>query len=143
MTDKPISDDEIEAVARAIVIATQFDWFTPAEKWTKKDFQHQGVWKEAEAAIRALDAVRAAKSDTCWHPIETAPKDGRTFIAKINDGEITGCWWEKEFDAFISGCRIMQMHSGYMFEDGTTRKLHSPQKVFVAGWIPMPGKDSQ
>ena len=44
-------------------------------------------------------------------------------------------WWQPEFDAFISGCREMQMHNRYTFADGATRQLHSPDILPATHWL--------
>ncbi len=77
MTDKPIPDDEIEAVARVICVddGSRFD------EW-------KGYRNRAEAAIRALDAVRAGNADAGWQPIETAPKDGTPILLIISGREL-------------------------------------------------------
>jgi hypothetical protein len=91
MTDKPIPDDEIEIVARQLADA---------------DSEQHWTWHRFTAAdvIRALDAVRDAKSDTEWQTMETAPKDGTVILGYHRiwkswksilwrEGEIEGCPW--------------------------------------------------
>lgn len=81
-----------------------------------------------------------------WLPIESAPKDGMIIGGYFNqpwaeshrEGRIVKCWWQPEFEAFVSSCREMEMHNGYTFEDGSTRRLHSPDIEQVTHWIPLP-----
>lgn len=81
-----------------------------------------------------------------WLPIETAPKGEMVIGGYFNqpwseghrEGRIVKCWWQPEFEAFISSCREMQMHNGYTFEDGSTRQLHSPEIEDVSHWMPLP-----
>ena len=78
-----------------------------------------------------------------WQPIETAPKD-RVFIGGYfrqpwadshKQGEIVKCWWQPEFDAFISSARVMRVADGYTFEDGSTQRMHSPAIEKPSHWM--------
>lgn len=80
-----------------------------------------------------------------WQAIEEAPKDGTHFIGgywhgseRERRGEVVRCWWQPEFDAFISSCRIMTLAPGLAFENGATQKLHSPEIERVTHWMPLP-----
>jgi hypothetical protein len=82
-----------------------------------------------------------------WQPIASAPKDGTSFIGGYfnqpwseshREGRIVQCWWQPEFESFISSCREMQMHNGYTFGDGSTRHLHSEEREDVTHWMPLP-----
>jgi len=82
-----------------------------------------------------------------WRTIDTAPRDGTPFIGAFwsirwadshRKGDVVRCWYQPEFEAFISSCREMQMLNGYTFADGLTRQLHSPVIEPVTHWMPLP-----
>lgn len=100
---------------------------------------------DEEVAIRAaILAYEAAKGDG-WLPIESAPKDGTAIIGAFwsipwadshRKGDVVRCWWQPEFEAFISSCRQMTMAPGYTI-NGKTSELHSPVVERVTHWRPM------
>lgn len=82
-----------------------------------------------------------------WQDIASAPKDGTPFIGGYfrqpwadshMQGRIVQCWWQPEFEAFISGCRRHTLRHGYTFEDGRQSRLHSPELANVSHWLPLP-----
>lgn len=83
-----------------------------------------------------------------WRPISTAPDDDTIIIGAIFNapwaeshlnGSIYKVWYEPQFNAYISSCRVMETHNGNTFDDGTTKKLHSPViHEYIDHWIPMP-----
>lgn len=114
-----------------------------------------------ELSFKPLDAMRGpgwgqtplyalsshAETAGGWRPIETAPKDGTSILGAYfnqprseshREGRIVTCWYQQEFESFISGCREMTLARGYTFEDGTSRQLHSPDKEDITHWMPLP-----
>lgn len=95
--------------------------------------------KQARAAITAFQAE-------AWHDISTAPKDGAAIIGAFfairwadshRKRDIVRCWWQPEFEAFISSCRQMTMAPGYAI-NGKTSELHSPVIEPITHWMPLP-----
>lgn len=54
------TEKEIEAAARAIVgmANSRGEYETPAEEWTKDDFETHAIWADASAALVAAEKVR-------------------------------------------------------------------------------------
>ena len=98
-----------------------------------------------ETMVEAV--AQTAEVEMHWQPIETAPKDGTPIIGSFfairwadshRKHDIVRCWWQPEFDAFISGCRQMQLAPGYTFPDGENTQLPSPEIEPVTHWLPLP-----
>jgi len=82
-----------------------------------------------------------------WQTLETAPKDGTPIIGAFfsvrwadshKKHDVVRCWWQPEFEAFISGARLMRLASGYTFDDGATERMHSPEIEPITHWMPLP-----
>lgn len=81
-----------------------------------------------------------------WKPIDTAPRDGTPFIGAFftirwsdshRKHDIVRCWWQPEFEAFISSARVMTLAPGYTFENGKSEELHSPVIEPITHWMPL------
>lgn len=88
----------------------------------------------------------APASEPVWQDIATAPRDGTRIIGAFwsicwadshRKGDVVACWWQPEFDAFISSCRQMTMAEGYTI-NGKTSELHSPTVEPITHWMPLP-----
>lgn len=81
-----------------------------------------------------------------WMPIETAPKDREFLGGYFNqpwpeshrEGRVVKCWWQSEFEAFISSCRQHTLRTGFTFDDGSQSRLHSPVIEQVTHWLDIP-----
>jgi hypothetical protein len=80
-----------------------------------------------------------------FQSIDSAPRDGTIIIGLYWDvpnshreskGKVVRCWFQPEFDAFISDCRMMTLAEGYSFDDGSSTQLHSPSIELVSHWLP-------
>ncbi len=79
-----------------------------------------------------------------WQQIDTAYRDGTEFIGLYWDeaferkGDIVKCWFQPEFDAFISSCQMTMLAEGYRYSDGSRTRLHSPVIEKISHWMPLP-----
>ncbi len=82
-----------------------------AERWAKRDQQQQArihqLERLAEKRGKELERMRGEQQ---WQPIETAPKDGTSFLGTGWDhGETNGTrhhavvWWDEELEGFMEG----------------------------------------
>lgn len=72
-----------------------------------------------------------------WQPIEMAPKDGTKFWGEVDEDAIA-MFWHPTFSEFISSYRVMTMHNGWTFEDGSKSQAHSPEIHKPTRWMPLP-----
>jgi len=76
---------------------------------------------------------------TDWQDIETAPDNGDPIIGgyfgRDRYGDVVRCWWQPEFENFISSCRQITMAAGYTIY-GQQSHLHSPVIEDPTHWIP-------
>ena len=97
-------------------------------------------------ADRLSEIERAAQTREGWQTIETAPKDATRIIgldlSRDGRGRVCLCWWQPEFEAWISGARVMVMADGYLI-DGKSQKLHSPDIETPTHWIRFPAPPSR
>jgi hypothetical protein len=86
----------------------------------------------------ALLLARPLEPDHSLRPIADALRDGTPIIGLSfgRYGHVGLAWWQAEFDAWIEGCREMTLAEGLTFEDGTARRLHSPEIVTPTHWLP-------
>ena len=100
------------------------------------------VWKHILSA-----APPAPNNPEGWQPIETAPRDGTEILGAFfgqpwadshRTGIVVKCWWQPQFEAFISAARIMSLAPGYTFDDGETERYHSAFIEKVSHWMPLP-----
>jgi hypothetical protein len=112
-------------------------------------------WEDLNSVFNRLDATldqatayaidRAVARATAWQDIATAPRDGAEIIGAFfsirwadshRKHDIVKCWWQKEFDAFISSARVMTMAKGLLI-DGVSEKMHSPVIEPITHWMPL------
>lgn len=99
--------------------------------------------ERAEYLIKARAALSAVNPYE-WRPISEAKQDGTPIIGACFEGypENRFCgrelWWQKEFEAWIAGARVNELAPGYTFEDGSTRRLHSPDIYHPTHYMPCP-----
>jgi hypothetical protein len=92
------------------------------------------------------DCIKSSLTDAGWQDISTAPKDGTPIIGAFwsirwadshRKGDVVRCWYQPEFEAFISSCRQMTMAPGYTI-NGKESELHSPVVEPITHWMPLP-----
>lgn len=91
-----------------------------------------------EGSLPAYVEYVRADLAASWQPIETAPKDGTWFWARIDEDAIS-VRWHDDFSAFVSAWRQMTFAKSY---GGGTRN-HSPEKREFTHWMPLPAPPTE
>ena len=143
-----LTDAEAEKIARVLAPRSWevFDGYL-AEMLRKYKGENAAydpsAFKDKASMSQARAAWAASPDDDRWRPISEAgkPHIGGPIIgadfSQDGQGRIFKCWWQPEFDAWITGCRQMVMAEGYLI-DGKTSKLHSPDYVWPTHFRPLP-----
>lgn len=79
---------------------------------------------------QACKALHAAKGDSAWQPIETAPKDGTPFLA-YDTAEYRVCWWHHYSKRWTAGQQPAYEEPGVW-----------PEEEWPTYWRPLPAPPS-